>query len=251
MSPTRHNTMYLADHAHKTSRAATQPAREEDPFSLDLYETFAPLHDKVRRERGNDVRIAIAIGNCFGGWTFCDPQTRILRDRGPGKVSAFLSVAWFPAAAQGRITIKRQLKVPALTFSAEFHAFYDALATCQFWLEHRVCDVAFAGAAETVGSPFMSTAFGASATHDAAAWFVLAREGTDEIRLHPGVPPADMQSASVPGDAFQGTPIRGACALPLLALEARRRPHEALRVPGRGVVRSAPGALDLWRRDFA
>jgi hypothetical protein len=62
------------------------------------------------------ARLAIALANCYGGWTFCDPQIKKLIADGPGRVSAYLSVAWFPAAAQGQITIKNQLKIPALTF---------------------------------------------------------------------------------------------------------------------------------------
>lgn len=238
--------MYLTDCSVTVVPTALQPAKEEDPFSVLSYDLFKPLYERVRRERGDRAKVAIAFGNVFGGWTFCDPQVRTMMDRGPGKVSAFLSVAWFPAATQGRITINEQLKVPALTFSTEFYAFFDALRTCQFWLEQGVCDVAFAGAAETVGSPFMSKAFGPTVTHDAAVWFVLTKNGSEAVRLHMGSPPSDLDAQTWQHDHVEGSPIRGACALPLLALEARRT-QRAVRFPGRGAIRANSGALDLWR----
>jgi hypothetical protein len=241
--------MYLIDHALDVVPAIAEPAREEDPFSLMAYDLFKPLYEKVCEQRGKGVRIAIAIANCFGGWTFCDPQVRTLVNRGPKKVSAFLSVAWFPAAPQGRITIKEQLTVPAQTFSAEFHAFYDALTMCRFWLERGICDVAFAGATETVGSPFMSKAYGPDVTHDAAVWFVLAQEGEEALRIHAGPPPSDIATSSLSGDTFKGTSLRGACALPLLLLEVLRHRPRALRVPGRALMYARDHSLELWRQD--
>lgn len=241
--------MYLIDHASQIVPAHAEPSREEDPFSLMAYDLFTQLHSKIRAQRGEDTRIAIAFANCFAGWTFGDPQLRRLIDRGPRKVSAFLSVAWFPAAPQGRITIKDQLRVPALTFSAEFHAFYDALAMCLFWLKRGVCDVAFAGAAETVGSPFLSKAFGPGVTNDSVVWFVLANEGDEAVRLHAGPPPDDIVAQVLNGDNLKGTSLRGACALPLMLLEARDNRPCALRVPQRALMRVDDQGIDLWRRD--
>lgn len=242
--------MYLIDHACSIVPATVEPAREEDPFSLMAYDLFKPLYDKVCARHGRDTRIAIAMANCFGGWTFCDPQVRCLIEQGPRRVSAFLSVAWFPAAPQGRITIKEQLKVPALTFSAEFHAFYDALNVCRYWLEQGICDIAFAGATETVGSPFLSKAFGPGATHDAAVWFVLAEKGEEAVRLHPGAPSGPIAARDWTDDHVKGTPIRGACALPLLVLEARQDRPCALRAPGRGLIHVSDHRLELWRQDL-
>ncbi len=133
--------MFLIATAHEILEATSAPAREEDPFSVMARTTFERICSEILPARPG-ARLAIALANCYGGWTFCDPQIKRLVEDGPGRVSAYLSVAWFPAAAQGRITIQNQLKVPALTLSTEFYAFYDAMRVCRSWLKQGVCDIA-------------------------------------------------------------------------------------------------------------
>lgn len=215
------------------------------------YEALLELLDHVRKIRGETVRLAIAFANCFGGWTFGEAQLHKLAEIGPRRVSAFQAVAWFPAAAQGQVTIKNQLMVPALTFSTEFYAFWDAMVTCKHWLDHNICDVALVGAAETVGSPFLTAALGTNYANDAVVWFALAAHGDETIRIHCGSPPEIMSSdICEEGGNVRGSPILGACALPLLMLEARKNRPCSLRIPLRVLVHTNHQGLELWRLDL-
>jgi hypothetical protein len=239
--------MYLIGSASEVAQATVDPTRDEDPFSVLARRVFDRVCAQVLPQR-KGARLAVAIANCYGGWTFCDPQIKRLVNDGPGRVSAYLSVAWFPAAAQGRITIKNQLQIPALTFSTEFYAFYDAMRVCRFWLKHGVCDVALAGAAETLGSPFLSSAFGPGVRNDAVAWFAFANEGEERIRLDEEPPPVHPEASETIVDELpRGTPLKGSCALPLLILEARGRRPCTLEIPRRMVVRADPRSVNLWR----
>lgn len=100
--------MDLIDHACTVLPAHREPTRKEDPFTIISFDLFSELFDNgfTRYVQKENPRIAIAFANCFGGWTFCEPQVMRLIDQGPSRVSAFLSTAWFPAAAQGQITIR-------------------------------------------------------------------------------------------------------------------------------------------------
>jgi len=239
--------MYLIGSACEVLEAKADPAREEDPFSVKAREVFDRLCADILPRRPL-ARLALSIANCYGGWTFCDPQIKRLINQGPSRVSAYLSVAWFPAAAQGQITIKNQLKIPALTFSTEFYAFYDAMRLCRFWLRRGLCDVALAGAAETVGSPFLSAALGPGAQNDAVAWFAFANDGEERVRLDDAHPPSRAEiTETIVDDSPLGTPLKGSCALPLLILEARARRPCTLDVPRRMLVRADQSGVSLWR----
>lgn len=241
--------MFLIATAHEVLEATPAPAREEDPFSVMARTTFERICAEILPARPG-ARLAIALANCYGGWTFCDPQIKRLVEDGPGRVSAYLSVAWFPAAAQGRITIQNQLKIPALTLSTEFFAFYDAMRVCRSWLKQGVCDIALAGAAETVGSPFLSSAFGPGPRSDAVAWFAFANEGEERVRIDEEPPPAHPEaSLTFDEELYRGTPLKGSSALPLLMLEARERRPCTVEVPRRVLVRADQAGLNLWRRE--
>lgn len=241
--------MYLIDHAYRVVPARAEPLRTEDPFTALAHPQLTGLLANVRARRGPDVRLAVTFANCFGGWTFCDPQARNLSERGPRSVSTFLSVAWFPAAAQGQVTIRHGLRVPALTFSTTFFAFHDALTVARHWLDTGSCDVVLAGAAESVGSPFLADAVGPDAVNDAAAWFVLAAAGEarEPVVRTPATPPPADGGTLVADAAVDGTPMDGACALPLLMLSALRDAPRTLRIPGRAVIRAGHRSLDVWR----
>jgi hypothetical protein len=241
--------VFLIDQASAVLAAQDLPGRQQDPFSqLACSHVDGPLR-AVRQRHGRDARIGLVVANCFGGWTFCDPQAGTLATRGPRAVSAYLSVAWFPAAAQGQITIGHHLRVPALTFSSRFFAFQDALAVAGHWLATGAYDAVLACAAESAGSPFLAGAVGPGAVNDVVVWFALAAEGggTDtRLRLSRGAPPP-LPATELSEPVYRGTPTDGACALPLLMLAALDSTPSAWRVPGRALVHAHAGTLDLWR----
>lgn len=243
--------MYVVGHVSEVIPTKDTPRRQEDPFSVLAHQQLANLLPVVWGRFGEDVRLAITFANCFGGWTFCDPQAKALSDLGPKAVSAYLSVAWFPAAAQGQVTIRHHLRVPALTFSTKFFAFQDALTTGLHWLRAGSCDVLLAGAAETVGSAFLSQALGPGAANDAITWMALIDHGEPgDTRLRmPDTPPPTYCDVELTEQSFRGSPMDGACALPLLLLSALRSDVKpwVLRVPDRAVIRANQDSVELWR----
>jgi hypothetical protein len=111
-----------------------------------------------------------------------------------------------------------------------------------------VCDVALAGAAETIGSPFLSSVFGPGPRNDAVAWFAFAREGEERVRLDEEPRPTHPESSqTIDSELYRGTPLKGSCALPLLILEAREQRPCTLEIPRRMVVRADRGGINLWR----
>ncbi len=61
-------------------------------------------------------RVGIYVGNCWGGWQFAENELRRLYTE--GSVSPYLATAWFPAAAQGEISIAHQCKGHSKTIDA-------------------------------------------------------------------------------------------------------------------------------------
>lgn len=59
--------------------------------------------------------------------------------------------------------------------------------------------------------------------------------------------PADANTVEIDGNDVDGSPLRGACALPLLLLKARLNRPVALRVPNRIFIRTDQNSLELWR----
>ncbi len=69
--------MYLIDHIYEVVPANATPLQKEDPYTVMAYDLFTKLWNAVLAKRGNNIRLAIAFANCFGGWTFCEPQVLI------------------------------------------------------------------------------------------------------------------------------------------------------------------------------
>lgn len=223
-------------------RAATTAEPKEDPFSVLAWRLFGKMHTRVVasfRQPG------VLLCNCFAGWTFGQRQIDRLATNGPRAVSAFQSVAWFPAAAQGQVTIRHELSCPALTFSSEYVAFHDALRMARFWLYSRQCDVVFVGSAESGGSSFLSRHLQLQEAVDCCVWCILTE--------HIGVPillekPVDCPEViRVQSCQFQGTATAGACALPMAMCEIARRGWGGYELCERAGVACDSSAVSLWR----
>jgi hypothetical protein len=142
----------------------------------------------------NPARIGVFLGNVYGGWSYGEPQLVNLVEGGPRAVHAFQATAWFPAAAQGEVSIYYGFTGPAKTVSGGCLAGVEALylATCA--LAGGDVDWAIAGAAESIVSPFAiwgaaqgcpspSVSFG-----EGAAFLLLttnARGGMERLTVRP------------------------------------------------------------------
>ena len=114
-------------------------------------------------------RVGVYVGNAFAGWAYGGEQLAHLVAEGPEAVHAFQSTAWFPAAAQGEITILTGFKGQAKTFSGSRCPFSEAMLAASMALSANVIDFAFVGAAESCVSPYLAWGSGMGHSEHAEA----------------------------------------------------------------------------------
>ena len=102
----------------------------------------------------NRERVGVFIGNCFGGWTFNDPQLRLLHTAGVEEFSPFVGTAWFPAAPQGEITIRHKLKGHSKTFDSGRASGLAAIGYGARAIVHGRAELVLAGGTEGLINPF-------------------------------------------------------------------------------------------------
>jgi 3-oxoacyl-[acyl-carrier-protein] synthase II len=135
------------------------PARQAHKFdSFTKYAVAASelaLQDsKIDLNKVDKHRFGTYIGNCFGGWTFNDPELRGLVTKGIDEFSPFVGTAWFPAAPQGEITIKNRLKGHSKTFDSGRASGLTAIGYGARAIAEGKVDIILAGATEAMLTPF-------------------------------------------------------------------------------------------------
>ncbi|MDR5759695.1 hypothetical protein [Caballeronia sp. LZ035] len=238
--------MYIADFELNLQSGTCGPRKKEDPFSFLAREAFEKIRQRGTVEQ--EAEMAILFANCFGGWTFGEPQLQKLAEHGPGGISAFQAIAWFPAAAQGQVTIENNLRTAALTFSSEGVAFLHALQLAEIWLERGKYLTVFAGASESCGSPFLRDALGLIDPRDAALWMRLSKSGRYKVTIEQmsEFNLEDGTAVHVNLPEFQGTPVRGACALPMIMLAALSNQPSAYVLDMRFAVVAAKDVITIY-----
>ncbi|OGX08063.1 MAG: hypothetical protein A2Y06_06395, partial [Omnitrophica WOR_2 bacterium GWA2_37_7] len=108
-------TSRIAGHVHELdaySNVSSRLLKKIDVFShMALVGAELAINDaKLDIANENLDRGGIFMGNAIGGWLFAETELRDLYIEGREGVSPFAASAWFPAAPQGQISIKYQLK---------------------------------------------------------------------------------------------------------------------------------------------
>lgn len=171
--------MVLVDKARvQTGEVATPSAA---PARIDRFTELAlAATDRFssRLEAVESERVGIYVGNVFAGWGYGEPQLANLVAAGPGAVHAFQATAWFPAAAQGEISIRRGWTGVAKTFSGSQCAFGEALLGAAMSVMFDRIDVACVGMAEATSSVFLSqgAALAPEGVGEESFFILLARE---------------------------------------------------------------------------
>jgi hypothetical protein len=104
-------------------------------------------------------RIGVIVGTMTAGWTFTEPQLRSLYRSGLGEISPYLASAWFPAAAQGQITIHLGLQGHAKTLATDRCAGTQAIGHAWQRIRGGQERHVLAGAAESPVTPFVIAAY--------------------------------------------------------------------------------------------
>lgn len=177
--------------------------RRIDRFSavgyLAVRDVLSAVPDDERPER---ARIGVFLANTRAGWSYGEPELGLLVDVGPWAMHAYQATAWFPAAAQGEITIALDLRGCAKTAAGREAGFAEALWLARDALERGAVDLAIAGAAESLVNAFVlrdwapDAALPSAGPAEGAVAFALRRPGVAaEVRL------SDLRHTGCPADA--------------------------------------------------
>jgi len=104
-------------------------------------------------------RVGITVGNNLGGWEFAERELTTLWQKGPREVSPYMATAWFPAAAQGNISIHLGIKGIGRTFLADRIGGAYALKHAAQCLRAGYADGMFAGGTEAPFSPYAALCY--------------------------------------------------------------------------------------------
>lgn len=130
--------------------------RRIDRFSavafLAVREVLARLPADQRPPRD---RIGVFLTNTRAGWSYGKPELKLLVDHGPSAMHAYQATAWFPAAAQGEVTIALDLRGCAKTTAGRETGFAEAVWLARDALERDAVDLAVVGAVESLVSDFV------------------------------------------------------------------------------------------------
>ena len=157
------------------------------------------------KESAPPEEIGVFVGNEIGGWTYAAPQLANLKNRGWRHVGTFLATAWFPAAAQGEISIRYGLKGLSKTFSTIGLSGLEAVYFGALAISVGRLRFAIAGAVEAPTSDFaLRGMFGCpqptfQPVSDSGAFLLLgsARPGVPRLSIGPVVVGSERQRSSV------------------------------------------------------
>jgi hypothetical protein len=128
-------------------------------------------------------------GNMMGGWTFTEPQVRMLHRDGLDCVSPYLATAWFPGAPQGQISIHLGLTGFAKTIATDrcsgSQAVGMAYERIRAGLEPALL---LAGGAEAPVTPFVAASLSQIINHGAgivegAAYLLLSAGNSGAVQI--------------------------------------------------------------------
>lgn len=146
----------FADDPRRDPGLPSSLRRRIDRFSALAYlavaEVLAELPDGERPAR---ERIGTFLCNTRAGWAYGEPELGLLVDRGPEAMHAYQATAWFPAAAQGEVTIALDLRGCAKTTVGRETGFAEAVWLAWNALERDAIDLAIVGVAESLVSEFV------------------------------------------------------------------------------------------------
>lgn len=127
-----------------------------DRFSAVAHQAVAEALSSVPAERrpARD-RIGVFLTNTRAGWSYGEPELGLLVQEGAEAMHAYQATAWFPAAAQGEVTIDLDLRGCAKTTAGRGAGFAEALWLARDALERGAVDLAVVGAAESLVNGFV------------------------------------------------------------------------------------------------
>jgi 3-oxoacyl-(acyl-carrier-protein) synthase len=135
-------------------------ARKLDRFTLlAMAAVRGALRDaRLSSEALTRETVGMVIGNSLGGWGYVEPMMYGLYSRGMESINAYVATAWFPAAAQGEISIQLGIRGYSKTVSADRVSAGVAIIQATRCLEAGRLEVVLAGGAEAPLTPLILNA---------------------------------------------------------------------------------------------
>lgn len=123
-----------------------------DRFSLMasiVVDQILARHPEIQKSR-----IGIFVGNALGGWSFGERELYNLHHVGYNRLSPYQATAWFPAAAQGEISIMHDIRGFSKTTSGGLLAGLEAMSIALDAITLKRIDYALVGSAESINTSF-------------------------------------------------------------------------------------------------
>ncbi|GAH78694.1 unnamed protein product, partial [marine sediment metagenome] len=139
-----------------TSHLSFRLLKKIDKFSvMSLVATELVLKDAlIDLDKEDPYNIGVFLGNALGGWFYAETELRDLYVEGRQGVSPYLATAWFPAAAQGQISIYYGLKGYSKTVVADKASALMAIGYAAKVVENKKIGIALAGGTEAPVTPY-------------------------------------------------------------------------------------------------
>jgi hypothetical protein len=137
----------------------TRESRKVDRFSLLALGAARRALGAGGLDDREKATCGVVTGNTFAGWTFTEPQLRVLHQVGVDGVSPYLATAWFPAAPQGQVTIHLGLTGYAKTVTTDRCAGAQAIGLAYERIRTGRTGMLLAGGVEAPVTPLVRRAF--------------------------------------------------------------------------------------------
>ncbi len=115
----------------------------------------------IQINSANQDSIGIVVGSGIGGLTTLFEQTKILLEKGPSRVSPFLTPMMISNMAAAQVSITLGVKGPNLCITSACSSGSDAIGTACELIKHGDAQVVFAGGSESIINPIGIAAFNA------------------------------------------------------------------------------------------
>ncbi len=116
-------------------------------------------HSGLNIDAMDRSRIGVVVGCGIGGIGVAETQTRVLLNKGPGRVSPFLVPMMIPNMAPGQIAIKNGFKGPNVAVVTACASGNNALADATRLIQRGDADVIVAGGSESAVTPISVAGF--------------------------------------------------------------------------------------------
>ena len=115
----------------------------------------------IQVDSNNQNDIGVIIGSGIGGLSTLFEQTKVLLERGPGRVSPFLVPMMISDMAAAQVSISLGLKGPNLCTTSACSSGSDAIGAAYELISHGETRAMLAGGSESIMNPIGFAAFGA------------------------------------------------------------------------------------------